>query len=269
MEGRLFKYGPDSCHTAFKSGKHKRHLIFVGGLTDGLLATRWIEPLAEKLDAAGWSLVQTLLSSSYLQYGIASLDQDARELDMLVQHLKKEYEATHVVLAGHSTGCQDAVRYVQRFPRSIDGVILQAPVSDREFLATLPNTAARLKQAQHMVKEGRGTEFLPRDTDCAPMSAERYVSLAGRMGDDDMFSWDLSSMELKGRVGHLIATRTLLIMSGADEYVPAEVDKHALAEKLALAMGTSQWVVVEDGNHALSESVDEAVQHMLAFVNTL
>ena len=32
--------------------------------------------------------------------------QDARELDMLVQHLKHTYESTHVVLAGHSTGCQ-------------------------------------------------------------------------------------------------------------------------------------------------------------------
>eukprot|EP00976_Prorocentrum_cordatum_P065049 1177739-Prorocentrum_minimum.AAC.2 len=50
-------------------------------------------------------------------------------------------------------------------------------------------------------------------------------------------SWDLSGVELKGRVGHLIATNTLLIMSGADEYVPPYLDHRAIAEKLAGAMG--------------------------------
>ncbi len=33
-----------------------------------------------------------------------------------------------LVLAGHSTGCQDAVRYTNRQAEPPDGVILQAPV---------------------------------------------------------------------------------------------------------------------------------------------
>eukprot|EP00242_Pyramimonas_sp_CCMP2087_P018496 CAMPEP_0198206616 /NCGR_PEP_ID=MMETSP1445-20131203/10175_1 /TAXON_ID=36898 /ORGANISM="Pyramimonas sp., Strain CCMP2087" /LENGTH=269 /DNA_ID=CAMNT_0043879389 /DNA_START=168 /DNA_END=977 /DNA_ORIENTATION=+ len=268
MEGRLFKYGPDSCHTAFQTGSHKRHCIFVGGLTDGLLATKYIEPLAESLDAAGWSLVQTLLSSSYRQYGISSIDQDAKELNLLVQHLKSK-EATHVVIAGHSTGCQDALRYVQKFPDTIDGVILQAPVSDREYLELWPATSEKLRRAQRMVAEGAGQELMPRNTDfCAPMCADRYVALVQRLGDDDHFSWDFSDSELEARVAHMQSLPVLVMMSGAEEYVPPNVNKGQLAQRLALAMG-AEWVLIAGGDHSLSNHTEEAVQRMLQFVTKL
>jgi hypothetical protein len=73
------------------SGRHRRHIVLVGGLTDGLLFAAYCRPLAAKLDAAGWSLVQALLSSSHTGYGLASLDQDADELHQLASHLKTEY----------------------------------------------------------------------------------------------------------------------------------------------------------------------------------
>ena len=38
------------------------------------MGNRYVEQLAQALDAEGWSLVQTLLSSSYLQYGVSNLD---------------------------------------------------------------------------------------------------------------------------------------------------------------------------------------------------
>ncbi len=63
----------------------------VGGLTDGLLFAKYCRPLAAKLEAAQWSLVQTLLSSSHAGYGTASLDQDAAELRQLACHLAAEY----------------------------------------------------------------------------------------------------------------------------------------------------------------------------------
>lgn len=63
----------------------------MGGLTDGLLFAPYCRPLAAKLEAAQWSLVQTLLSSSHTGYGTASLDQDARELHQLACHLAAEY----------------------------------------------------------------------------------------------------------------------------------------------------------------------------------
>ena len=37
----------------------------VGGLTDGLFATPYVRPLAQRLEQEQWSLVQTLLTSSH------------------------------------------------------------------------------------------------------------------------------------------------------------------------------------------------------------
>ena len=110
-----------------------------------------------------------MLSDSYIGYGVGSLTQDADEMHMLVELLRKEFGAqvrisdtmrrelphsimvlslsacsellinrltcVHVqtiVLLGHSTGCQDNVRYMQKYSREtphLAGVILQAPVS--------------------------------------------------------------------------------------------------------------------------------------------
>lgn len=160
---------------AFLSGRHPRHVVLVGGLTDGLLFAPYVRPLAARLEERRWSLVQTLLSSSHTGYGCASLDQDAEELHRLACHLRAEYGSqvrgeskgldleeagndrggstcawaacgqlnahaqpafhlllrmvaprTHhscayrnylqgMVIVGHSTGCQDAVRYAQRY----------------------------------------------------------------------------------------------------------------------------------------------------------
>jgi hypothetical protein len=64
--------------------------VLVGGLTDGLLFAGYCRPLAARLNGAGWSLVQALLSSSHTGYGLSSLDQDAEELHLLAKHLKAE-----------------------------------------------------------------------------------------------------------------------------------------------------------------------------------
>lgn len=50
----------------------------------------------------------------------------------------------------------------------------QAPVSDREYRATLPQTAAMIDLASTMISEGRGLELMPREADeGAPITAYR------------------------------------------------------------------------------------------------
>jgi hypothetical protein len=44
---------------------------------------------------------------------------------------------------------------------NVAAAVLQAPVSDREYLATLPETAPRLAAAALLVAAGRGGELLP------------------------------------------------------------------------------------------------------------
>ncbi|KAG7609718.1 Fusarinine C esterase sidJ [Arabidopsis suecica] len=270
FRGVLFKYGPKSIQVAFKTGEYKQQVIFIGGLTDGLLATDYLEPLAIALDKEKWSLVQLLMSSSYSGFGTSSLKQDAQEIDQLINHLINKENSEGVVLLGHSTGCQDIVYYMgtnAACSRAVRAAILQAPVSDREYKATLPETPAMIDLAANMIKEGRGEELMPREADpCAPISAYRYHSLCAYMGDDDMFSSDLSDDQLKTRLGHMANTPCQVIFSMGDEYVPDYVDKKALVNRLSKAMGGAEKVEIEHGNHSLSNRVHEAVQAIIGFV---
>ena len=72
-------------------------------------------------------------------------------------------------------------------------------MSDREYLAGKTGTADRIKHAEHMVKHGQGEDILFRDHSLggAPVTAERFLSLASKGGDDDMFSSDLTDAELQ------------------------------------------------------------------------
>lgn len=52
--------------------------------------------------------------------------------------------------------------------------ILQAPVSDREYRATLPETAEMIDLAAKMISEGRGMDLMPREANPdAPITAYR------------------------------------------------------------------------------------------------
>ncbi|RDX81903.1 SPAPB24D3.06c, partial [Mucuna pruriens] len=267
FRGVLFKYGPNPIQVAFKTGDFKRQVIFIGGLTDGFLATSYLEPLAIALDRENWSLVQFLMSSSYSGYGTSSLQQDAKELDQLINYLINKEDSEGVALLGHSTGCQDIVHYMRTnyaCSRAVRAAIFQAPVSDREYQATLPHTASMIDLAAKMISEGRGLELMPREADPgAPITAYRYHSLCSYNGDDDLFSSDLSDDQLRMRLGHMSSTHCQVIFSMADEYVPDYVDKKALVER---AMGGAEKVEVEYGNHSLSNRVEEAVDAIIDFL---
>ncbi|KAG7018675.1 SPAPB24D3.06c, partial [Cucurbita argyrosperma subsp. argyrosperma] len=227
FHGLLFKYGPKPIQVAFKTGDYKQQVIFIGGLSDGFMATEYLEPLAIALDKEEWSLVQILLSSSYNGYGTSSLQQDAKELDQLVSYLINKEDSEGVVLLGHSTGCQVIA---QSCSRAVRGAIFQAPVSGREYRATLPETAAMIDLASTMISEGRGSYLMPREASpSSPITANRYLQV---------------------------------IFSMRDEYVPEYVDKRALVARVCKAMGGAEKIEIEHANHSLSNRVDEAVEVM-------
>ncbi|KAG8100306.1 hypothetical protein GUJ93_ZPchr0013g36780 [Zizania palustris] len=270
LQGTLFKYGPQSVQVAFRTGDFNQQVIFIGGLTDGFLATDYLEPLSLALELEKWSLVQPLLSSSYTGYGTSSLEQDALELDQLISYLINKENSEGVILLGHSTGCQDIVHYMRTnfaCSKAVSGVILQAPVSDREYRATLPETAEMIDLAAKLISEGHGMHLMPREANPdAPITAYRYHSLCAYMGDDDMFSSDLSEDQLRQRLGHMSTTQCQVIFSMGDEYVPEYVDKEALVDRLCRALGGAEKVEIEWGNHALSNRVQEAVRAIVDFV---
>lgn len=266
-------------------------LIWIGGLYDGLFTVPYPTSISDALPA-DWSLAQVLLSSAYTGWGISSLKQDAEELSKCVAYFRT-IKSGKIVLMGHSTGCQDVMEYLTGLGHEtnapIDGVIIQAPVSDREALgevmdADVLKTGTAL--AQKMVDAGDGEEVLPSSATHgffpSPVCARRWLSLASpnHDGDDDYFSSDLTDEQLKKTFGRLPARSPLCILySGSDEYVPKFIDKEALVNRWIDLVKKGDGKVdeensgiVPDALHNLvksPEAVPELVRRVLGFLKGL
>lgn len=267
-------------------------IIFIGGLGDGLLTVEYTTPLAKVLPES-WSLVEVLLSSSYAGWGVSSLDSDVKELTTCVEYFRSLRPGGKIVLLGHSTGCQDVLHYLISAgkPPDIDGGILQAPASDREWMAFICPPYLLdgcVNMAREYIEDGRGDDVLPvskiRDLFRAPVSANRYLSLASpgpdHAGQDDYFSSDFDFKRMRIVFGAVGSTRTRLslICSGSDEYVPPSVDKRALLGKWLMHIKDGGGVIDDDAgiingaSHSLKEGgepVEDLKRRVLGFIDRL
>ncbi|KAI8876798.1 hypothetical protein K501DRAFT_199637, partial [Backusella circina FSU 941] len=183
LTGTLFTY--HEALTAFESGpvNYKKAVIYIGGITELFNAVSYLAPLQERLYKLGWTLVQVQLSSSGNGYGTSSLRQDSKELDYLVKYLKTKRNKEKIVFLGHSTGKkkgeENSYWHNKYGEMSVNGYILQAPISDRlVMMSSDPTRYTKLLQdAKQMIKEGRSEELMPRQPYLAPITAYRFASL--------------------------------------------------------------------------------------------
>lgn len=299
-QGRLLSYRQGL--TAFEhspaagpSVYHSKVVLFIGGLGDGLTTVPYVAPLAAHLDSQGWGLVELLFSSSYEGWGHGSLARDGNEVAAAVDFLRTN-EATrksHIVLMGHSTGTQNLMYYAsQSYEGSehadaaarpvVDGLILQASVSDREAFVK-GNGEAKWKDAlacgQALLKkdndEGSGLYSpIPATYTSlffgAPVNSYRWVSLLDVRGDDDFFSSDLEAADHAHTFGK-VKQPLLVLYSGADEYVLETVDKEQLLKRWQAATTTpSVWSplshVVAGATHNLANSPQASVTDLITTV---
>lgn len=231
MFGELNIYNPDTRLSLFQTNSSLPNIfIFLGGLTDGLLALPYLSKLSKVLEEHQYSLVQPLLSSSYLGYGRVNLDEDVKELDKVINYLikknkkactsntsntvveeeegidsmekvKKNENNIKIILMGHSTGAQDAMHFAKygKTKEYLSGIILQGAVSDREYGVYLKGKEQmdlEIEIAKTLISQNKGDNFMPPDVDDAPITANRFISLYAEGGTDDMFSSDLKDEEL-------------------------------------------------------------------------
>lgn len=268
--GVLHKYSDR--HVAFQHASPSRindnnvhTLLWVGGLSDGLLTVSYPASIAASLPA-DWTIAEVLLTSSYNGWGTSSLAQDARELGQCVAYFQQLRPGRKIVLMGHSTGCQDAMEYVVGQHAStrpaLDGVILQAGVSDREAWRDMLSDAdytSLVATAQALLDAGRAQDVLsPHDHPAllttgldTPVSAYRLHSLLAPHGDDDYFSSDLDDdRHLARSFGAFPASTPVCFLLGSeDPYVPAHVDKAALLQRWIHAVRRGGGVVFLGGDH--------------------
>lgn len=220
-------------------------LLFIGGLSDGLLTVPYTPYLAKTLPPS-YSLVEILLSSSYTGWGASDLGQDVKEIAQCVSYFRSLRPGGKIALMGHSTGSQDVMHYLlapgQR--PQIDGAIMQGCVSDREGMVMYMGgdiLDRSVKLAQQYVRAGKERDFLPESATMgfipAPVSAKRFLSLASPppdfAGEDDYFSSDLDDERLGQTFGKIGKAETpLCILYGEkDQHVPESVDRAALVER--------------------------------------
>ena len=219
-------------------------ILWIGGMSDTPLAVTYPLSIARALDPT-WSLMTASLASTGMGWGASTITRDADDVARLVAYVRELRPGGRIVLMGHGTGCQDCMEYLtgrhagDRPP--VDGVILQAPASDREALAdALPQAFVEEANALalKMCREGKATDFMPARLTRPSfgrlgVTARRWVDVASpgpaHDGADDFFSSDLTDDRLEASFGRLPRTAPLLVLfSGADAYVPAAVDKRAL-----------------------------------------
>jgi len=171
--------------------------------------------------------------------------------------------------------------------RHIKGVVLQAPVSDREASSATTldendtdgdgnsdgddSVQQYIRHARKLQERGQQEEMMPRDAFWAPITAYRYLSLHERCGDDDYFSSDYTEDEMVQRLKHVgqcgifFDLVALVVFSKEDEYVPSSVDKDLLLQRLCHAMNVecgsgkvaARPLMLENSNHNLSNDEDD------------
>ena len=271
-------------------------LIWVGGMFDTPLSVAYPLDIARALNPT-WALVTASLGSSGKSWGVSSIAQDAEEMAKLVAYFKGQRPGGKIVIMGHSTGCQDCMEYLvgakaEQRP-AVDGVILQASVSDREAIVDhLPNGFLHETNqlALKMCLEGHDKDAMPNRLTKPvfgriAITARRWVDVASpgpdHTGADDYFSSDLSDERLKKTFGRLPPTTPLLLLfGGSDESVPQSVNKDELVyrwikitEESGGKVDKLNGSIVPDASHNLNGNpervVRDLVQRVVGFVGRL
>lgn len=253
-------------------------LIWVGGLTDTYHSVQYPYTFSSHLPP-GWSIAQAYLSSAAQGWGTSSLGRDVEELSKIVGYFRQQRRGK-IVIMGHSTGCQDSMHYISSkgTREKVDGIILQAPVSDREALVhEMPKETYEQanKLAEHWIGTGRGEDCLPKPLTStifgpSPVTARRWLSLASpdKSGEDDYFSSDLPDERLQNTFGK-VDVPLLILMGEKDEYVPPEVDRKAMVarwisfvEKNGGTVDGKSGELLGGANHNLNGNPDEVANEL-------
>ena len=271
-------------------------ILFVGGLGDSLMTVRYPSLLSEYLPST-WSLVEVCTASTGAGWATRRLDEDSEDLCKAVRYFRNLAEkrspgsSPKVVLLGHSTGSQIAMNYLvgpwkhALIPPAVldrpvvDGAIFQAGISDREGLAeelSASDLETSLEVSRTWIKEGRGRDQLPESLTKISLgvspSAERWLSLVDKEGDDDYFSSDLSDDRLE-RVwgGRGLASRGITIMAllgEKDEHMPKWLDKAQLLGRWETQVRGANGIwhdrsgVVNDATHNLNKNGDDIIEEL-------
>ncbi|CEP14159.1 hypothetical protein [Parasitella parasitica] len=259
FSGDLFQYDEKDRLNAFETSPNsEKTVVFIGGLGDGFNSVPFLPSLFESISKLGWSLTQVQLSSSVDGFGTSDLQTDSKQLDTLVRYLQSKRQKKKIVFIGHSTGFQDCYWHNKNGEcnQAVSGYILQAPCSDRQYLASLKNYQEYLVVSSKMRAYGVGREIMPRDAHWSPITADRYYSLAAKHGDDDVFSTDFTDQEIK-ELFQGVDRPIVWVYGEKDEYyMPSNGDAMKNIERfMSLVPAIKGGHLVANADHCINDKV--------------
>ncbi|KKF95411.1 hypothetical protein CFO_g2233 [Ceratocystis platani] len=265
---------------AYESGPQKAEnaIVLIAGRGGGPHTMSVANEISKALLSApelGYSLFEVRMRSSLGTYGSFGTAEDIEDISALVEYLRK-LGREKIVLLGHSTGCQDIIKYSMLKDKvpSVDGFILQGPISDREAfehvlvkrdeMDSYHKALEYAKLAAHDAQYRAGDDilgwmprwFMPEVIRNTPFTISRFHSLLNVGGGDDLFSSDLSSKAVS-KVWTSLAKPAMVLHSGKDELVPDFVNKEELISEWKAAAGSKVSDlsgVIPDADHVISES---------------
>ncbi|KAG1111892.1 hypothetical protein G6F42_014897 [Rhizopus arrhizus] len=257
FSGNLFQYDTEERLNAFEtSPSSDKTVVFIGGLGDGFNAVPFLAPLYKSISALGWSLTQVQLSSSVGGFGTSNLQTDCKELDTLVEYLKSKRQKKQIVFIGHSTGSQDCYWHNKngKHSQDISGYILQAPCSDRQYLASLENYQYLVDLSTKMKNDGNGQEIMPRKAHWSPITGDRFYSLAAKFGDDDVFSTDFTDEEIK-KLFEGVDRPLVWVYGEKDEYYPPSNrnPQESIDKYMRLVPAIKEGHIVPNADHCITD----------------
>lgn len=140
----------------------------------------------------------------------------------------KRSGATHITLAGHSTGCQKSAYWGAKIGSGVDQIIFLAPMSDyaSELKAQGVKTLSRVERvARRYVAEGRAHELLPEGIWSWrwEADAQRFLSLYTGSGPEEIFTyWNPKRIPKTLRS---IRKPVLVLLAASDEYADRPASK--------------------------------------------
>nr|XP_031861988.1 uncharacterized protein CI109_002401 [Kwoniella shandongensis]KAA5529060.1 hypothetical protein CI109_002401 [Kwoniella shandongensis] len=286
-----------------------RAVIFIGGLTNGLGGVPYSYALSEALGKAGWKfstgarrtedmglevwigtgMKWPSLSNIYeptacppvLSFFTLSVAACKPHWAVVVPAIFHQIDTppavglSTIIIMGHSTGSQNVIHYLSSSTHASDpetqvqGGIMQAPVSDREFMPLIGMTdhINAVPLAERMISEGRGDELMPKDfrekagfgQGELAINAYRLRSLVGVGGDDDYFSSDIPldptppfKHSLSDSFGVLSAP-ALALYSEKDAPYQVAKPEDLLPRWAEAAKGKLEWRILKGASHEVPE----------------
>ena len=244
-------------------GRRRPLVVYVHGMRSNFYRSRLKKELAARAAERGWDVL--LFNNRGAGEGVATerFEDGAEDIAAALRFARRRGHRAFV-LAGHSSGCQKIVHYLdRRRDPAVRGVVLLGPADDlainrRELGPAFGRWVAR---ARRLVAARRGGELLP--ACCQGFAARRFLSVADpRRTEAALFDYG-GPMRAFGR----LATPLLILFGAREEYACLPVGRMGAILRAKTAASDFTFRVIPGADHGFHGRERAAIRALLGWID--